>query len=272
MPQIPRMGAHVDATDPITVAQAHGFDIVQISLGDPRSWKGPRVDYPGGANALRTAAEAAGVEIVVHAPFVINVASTNNRVRIPSRKALQQHVNAAAEIGAIGVVVHGGHVSEGDDREVGYDNWRKALEGLDLAAPVFIENTAGGANAMARTLDQLTQLFATVRATGLEDVGFCLDTCHAHAAGLELSGLTDVLMDAVGRIDLVHLNDSKGEFGSGVDRHASLGQGTCDPDGLVEVAASARAPIVLETPGDAIAHTQDLKWFRQRAEWPNLGM
>lgn len=272
MTTIPLMGAHVDAADPISVAQAHGFDIVQISLGDPRSWKGPRVDYPGGANALRAAAEAAGVEIVVHAPFVINVASTNNRVRIPSRKALQQHVTAAAEIGAIGVVVHGGHVSNGDDPEVGYDNWRKALEGLEFAVPVFIENTAGGANAMARTLEQLTQLFATVRATGLEDVGFCLDTCHAHAAGLELAGLTETMLDVVGRIDLVHLNDSQGDFDSGIDRHASLGQGTCDPEGLVEVAVTAGAPIVLETPGDSIAHSQDLKWLRERAEWPNLAL
>lgn len=258
--------------DPIGEAREGGFDIVQINLGDPRSWKGPVVEHPGGAAGLRAEAEEAGVAIVVHAPFVINLASTNNRIRIPSRKSLQQQITAAAQIGAIGVVVHGGHVTSGDDPAVGYDNWRKALEGFDLAVPLFIENTAGGSNAMARTLDQLTRLFDTVRETGLADVGFCLDTCHAHAAGLELDGLVDVMMGITGRIDLVHLNDSMGEFDSGVDRHAPLGQGTCDSDALARVAAASGAPIILETPGDVTSHVADLNWFRERAGWPTLGM
>ena len=268
----PPLGAHVDSVDPIGEARAGGYGIVQVSLGDPRSWRGPVFDHPGGADGLRAEAEASEVEIVVHAPFVINVASTNNRVRIPSRKSLQQQLHAAAKIGAIGVVVHGGHLTSGDDPEVGYDNWRKALEGLEFAVPLFIENTAGGANAMARTLDQLTALFATVRSTGIEDVGFCLDTCHAHAAGLELDGLVDTLLPIVGRIDLVHLNDSSGAFGSGVDRHAPLGRGTCDPDSLVAAAVESAAPIVLETPGDVNSRVNDLNWFRERAGWPTLGM
>jgi len=72
-----------------------GADAVQIQLGDPQSWNKPSVEYPGGAEALRDAAKEAGVGLYVHAPYVINVASANNRLRIPSRKLLQQTVDAA---------------------------------------------------------------------------------------------------------------------------------------------------------------------------------
>src|SRR6476659_390422 len=102
------IGAHVDQTDPIAEAQARGTSLVQFFLGDPQGYKGPEVRYSGGAAALRSAAEDAGVDLYVHAPYIVNVATTNNRIRIPSRKLLQQHMDAAAEIGAKGLIVHGG--------------------------------------------------------------------------------------------------------------------------------------------------------------------
>src|SRR5690606_10168523 len=86
----PELGAHIDREDPVVAAPERSCDIVQIFLGDPQDWKGPVVDYPGGAAGLRTAAEKAGIGLYVHAPYVMNVATTNNRIRIPSRKLLQQ--------------------------------------------------------------------------------------------------------------------------------------------------------------------------------------
>ena len=151
-----RIGAHVDQTDPVAEAQARDTTLVQFFLGDPQSYKGPEVRYAGGAEALRSAAEDAGVDLYVHAPYIINVATTNNRIRIPSRKLLQQHVDAAAEIGAKGLIVHGGHVNKADDPGVGFDNWRKAIDATDLKVPVLIENTAGGDNAMTRHLDRIS--------------------------------------------------------------------------------------------------------------------
>ena len=150
VPGAPAIGAHVDPADPIGAARALGLDAVQIFLGDPQSWKAPYVVSPGGAAALREAAREAGVLIYVHAPYLINVASPNNRIRIPSRKLLNATVALAAEVGASGVIVHGGHVTGDTDDAVGFDNWRKAFEGLDRACPVLIENTAGGNHAMAR--------------------------------------------------------------------------------------------------------------------------
>lgn len=257
-----RMGAHVDQADPLAEAASRDADLVQFFLGDPQSWKKPSVAYPGGAAALREHADAAGVHLYVHAPYVINVASTNNRIRIPSRKLLQQTLSLAAEIGARGVVVHGGHVTADDDPAAGLDNWRKCVEGLDLAVPMLIENTAGGTHAMARQLSRLEQLWEAISpATGFEEVGFCLDTCHAHAAGEQLAGLVDRVLAITGRIDLVHANDSRDAFGSGADRHTTLGRGQVDPEGLAEVVRSAGAPVVVETPGEG--HLDDLAWLRR---------
>lgn len=259
------IGGHVDSGDPLAEARARGAQLSQFFLGDPQSWKGPKVDYAGGAAALKADAEAAGIALYVHAPYVMNVASTNNRIRIPSRQLLQKTLNAAAEIGAKGVIVHGGHVQATEDAAVGFENWRKCIEGLDIVVPLLIENTAGGANAMARRLERIDMLWTAISAAPNADkVGFCLDTCHAHAGGERLLGLTDKVLAITGRIDLVHANDSRDAFDSGADRHANFGTGHVDPEGVAEILATAAAPTVLETPGGLDGHLRDIAWLAER--------
>ena len=90
------------------------------------------------------------------------------------------------------------------------------------------------------------------------DIGFCLDTCHANSAGIELADAVDRTKAITGRIDLVHCNNSRDEFGSSRDRHANLESGTIDPALLVSVVRAAGAAIICETP-DAPA---DVRWLR----------
>jgi deoxyribonuclease-4 len=258
------IGAHVDQADPIAAAESRGTDVVQFFLGDPQGYKGPEVRYAGGAAGLRTDAEAAGIRLYVHAPYIVNVATTNNRIRIPSRKLLQQHMDAAAEIGARGLIVHGGHVNKADDPRSGFDNWRKAVEATDIKVPLLIENTAGGDNAMARQLDRIAGVWEAISAAeGFDDVGFCLDTCHAWAGGIELGTAVEKLRGITGRIDLVHANDSRDAFDSGADRHANFGNGQLPPDEFAAVVREARAPVVCETPGGAEEHKADFAWLRE---------
>ncbi|QCW52306.1 deoxyribonuclease IV [Nocardioides dongxiaopingii] len=259
------IGAHVDQTDPLAEARARKAPLVQFFLGDPQSYGGPEWAYAGGPEALRADAEAAGVDLYVHAPYLVNVATTNNRIRIPSRKLLQQHVDAAASIGAKGLIVHGGHVNKADDPEKGFDNWRKAIEATDLKLPLLIENTAGGDNAMTRYLERIGRVWEAISgAEGFDMVGFCLDTCHAHAGGNDLETVVDDVRAITGRIDLVHCNDSRDEFDSGADRHANFGAGRIDPDLLAAVVRDAGAPVVCETPGGAAEHTADFAWLSAR--------
>lgn len=257
------IGAHVDQEDPIAEARARGATLSQLFLGDPQSYKGPVVRYEGGAEKLRTDAAEAGIDLYVHAPYPINVASLNNRIRIPGRKLLQQHVTAAAEIGAKGVIVHGGHLGVEEDAAKGFDNWRKCIDGLDLAVPLLIENTAGGDNAMARRLEAIARLWDAIgTASGASNVGFCLDTCHAHAGGNDLGTVVDQVRAITGRIDLVHANDSRDEFDSGADRHTNFGSGHIDGDALAGVVRAAGAPVVCETPGGVEGQAADIEWLR----------
>ena len=258
------IGGHGDQVDPIAEAKARNATLAQFFLGDPQAWKGPEIAYPGGAAGLKAAAAEAGIALYVHAPYVLNVATTNNRIRIPSRKFLQQYLHAAAEVGAAGLIVHGGHVPKNDDPAVGFDNWRKCIDGLEMTVPLLIENTAGGDNAMARRLERIAQLWDTVGAAkGGDTVGFCLDTCHAHAGGEELVGLVDRVKAITGRIDLVHANDSRDAFNSGADRHANLGDGEVETQALAEVVRQAGVPVVVETPGGREGQGADIAWLRE---------
>lgn len=262
-----QIGAHVDQEDPITEAQARGATLSQFFLGDPQSYKGPVVRYEGGAAALKADAAAAGIDLYVHAPYPINVASLNNRIRIPGRKLLQQHLVAAAEIGAKGVIVHGGHLGVDEDAAVGFDNWRKCIDGLDLPVPLLIENTAGGDNAMARRLEAIARLWDAVgQASGGDTIGFCLDTCHAHAGGNDLTTIVDRVRAITGRIDLVHANDSRDAFDSGADRHTNFGSGHIDGEALAAVVSAAGAPVVCETPGGREGQAADIAWLRSQVD------
>ena len=229
--------------------------MVQLFLGNPQSWRkpAPRQD----AELLR----ASSVDIYVHAPYLVNVVSPNNRVRIPSRRILAQTVEGAEQVGAAGIIVHGGHVTNGEPIESGFPRWRKALESVETDIPILIENTASGKNAAARRLDHLARLWESVGDLG---TGFCLDTCHAWAGGEVLEGLVDRVLEATGRIDLVHLNDSRDGFNSRRDRHANLGKGHIPTDLLVDVVSAAGAPTLIETPGPVENHRADLAWIQDR--------
>ena len=255
---MPTIGAHLHDGDPLEFATSLEANAVQFFLGDPQDWKAP--SFPGGREPaqVRSEFEAAGVVAYVHAPYVINVASPNNRIRIPSRKLLEQQLNAAASVGAAGLIVHGGHVTASTDPADGYDSWRKAVERVERPLPMLIENTAGGDGAMARSLDNLARLWDVVGGAEGGDVGFCLDTCHAFSAGEDLATVVDRVKAITGRIDLVHLNNSRDEFASGRDRHAPLRSGKIDTTQLIEVVRAAGAPVICETPSAG----DDVRWLR----------
>ncbi|MCR3747006.1 Endonuclease IV [Lentzea californiensis] len=253
-----RIGAHVRDDDPVGAAAERGAEVVQFFLSDPQGWKKPK-PHPQTEALL-----ASGLEVFVHAPYLINIASLNNKIRIPSRKNVVQHAEAAATVGAKGLIVHGGHVTKGEDPAEGFANWRKFFERQvaegGFAVPVLIENTAGGDGAMARTFDSLKLLWDAVGEFG---AGFCLDTCHAFAAGEDLVGIVDRVKAITGRIDLVHLNSSRDEFGSSRDRHDNIKTGTIDADQLAAVVATAGCPVVVETPDEGQA--DDIAFLRDRA-------
>ena len=248
-----RVGAHVGTDHPLDLAEKLEADVIQIFLSNPQSWKKPaeRAD----ADELASS----HIPIYVHAPYLINPVTSNNRVRIPSRKILQDTCDAAAAIGAAGVVVHGGQVTGDGDMGEAYPRWRKALETVETTVPILIENTAGGDNAVVRRAENIRRLWEEI---GDLDPGFVLDTCHSWAGGEPFDGLVERIIEATGRIDLIHCNDSRDPFDSRRDRHANLGDGEVPIDELTAVLRATDAPIVIETPGGSEAHRADLEWIR----------
>jgi len=249
-----KIGAHVPAADPLGGAAERDADVIQIFVSNPQQWKAPipRAD----AEELK----ASPIDIYVHAPYLVNLASPNNRVRIPSRKMLAQTVEAAAWIGAKGVVVHGGSVGPDEDVEIGFERWVKALDSFDVTVPVLVENTAGKGNTVMQDLDNYGPLWAAI---GDFNVGVCLDTCHTWAAGADLETAVDRVTRSTGGIALVHGNDSKDPFGSHRDRHANFGKGEIPEALLLSVMREANAPIVVETPGGAEEQAADIAWLRE---------
>jgi deoxyribonuclease IV len=249
------VGAHLAPQRPLEEAESVGADCVQIFLSDPQGWKKPppRKD----AEELRKSR----VPLYVHAPYLINVCSPRNNVRYGSRKILQQTCDAAGEVGAAAVIVHAGHAEDGVGEGVG--RWLRTLEMLESDVPVYIENTAGGENAVARRFDALARLWEAVsKADAKAEIGFCFDTCHAHAAGEELGDAVQRVLAIVGRIDLLHANDSRDPAGTGADRHANLGKGEIGADLLSEMIKEAGPPVVVETPGGAKEVRADIEFVR----------
>ncbi len=249
------IGAHVGASDPLGEARERNADVIQMFIANPQSYKKP-IPREDAAELI-----ASGIPIYVHAPYIMNPVSPNNRIRIPSRKTLAQIAEASEAVGARGVIVHGGHVGDDEDIAIGFERWRKALETFESPVPVLIENTAGGGHAVVRELDNYAPLWDEI---GDFNVGVCLDTCHAWAAGEDLTTAVDRIVAATGKVDLVHCNDSRDPLDSRRDRHANLGKGEIPEELIVGAVRAANAPVVVETPSDDDGQKNDIAWLRER--------
>lgn len=250
-----KIGSHVSPGNPLKEAAERSADAVQMFLANPQSWKPPlpRDD----AQELMTS----DLDIYVHAPYLINLASPNNRVRIPSRKTLASTVAAAEAIGALGVVVHGGSIGADEDLAVGFERWRKALESFEVTVPVLVENTAGKGNTVMQDLNNYGPLWEAI---GDLNVGVCLDTCHTWASGADMETAVSLINGLTNGVTLVHGNDSRDEAGSNRDRHANLGEGQVPEELLLGVIRDANTTVIVETPGDAAGQSADIAWLKER--------
>ena len=234
---------------------------VQVHLSAPQQWAAPK---PKGDEAGLAAAD---IHLYVHAPYLINPSSIRSELRDQSRESMAAQAQACAAVGARGLVVHAGHPTGDGNLEDAFVGWIDTLNGWTSPVPILIENTAGGKAGPGRHLDSWIRLVTTLREQTSHDVGVCFDTCHAWASGMELDSVIDVLHAELGGIELVHLNDSKDEAGSGRDRHENLGEGFIPLEWIAEVVDSAQADVVIETPNGFAGMNDDLVWLRQHTSF-----
>jgi deoxyribonuclease-4 len=262
-----RIGMHVrgfDAGRPVAAARAieRGAEAVQIFVSNPRQWRVPPVEAAADLELKAQLAEAGLGPMFIHAPYLINLASPTEATRDASCRAVEWTMKRAAALGVDGVVVHAGHCV-GRDRTEALECSAELICNLLGSAPpgprLLLELTSGAKGAVASHLAQAAELLD--KCGPHPNLGICLDTCHLHAAGYDLSGPegVDRLVAEVeeqvglGRLGLIHSNDSRDLRDSRRDRHWHVGQGHIGLDGfraLVAHPALANTPFICETPGE----------------------
>jgi len=267
-------GAHMSIAGGVDTSVARGIlvgcRVMQIFTKNANQWKAA----PLSADVVRRFREEldrSGIgPVVSHDSYLINLASPKDDLREKSVAAFLDELDRAEQLGLMGVVTHpGAHV--GDGEQPGLDRVAASLRDIleatrQFRVNILIENTAGQGTSLGWSMEHLAHLLRGVN--GHERVGFCLDTCHLHAAGHDLTTdagyeTTIAAFDAavgLDRLRCLHLNDSVKPFGSRVDRHTHIGHGTLgeEPFGrILRDARLANVPKILETPKEGEGVTED---------------
>lgn len=275
-----KIGAHVSVAGGTPSAFPRGDELgcesIQIFVKNANRWQG-KVIKNDEVTAFRQAHAAAGIPVIAHASYLINLASPAEELFAKSVAALVDELDRCTRLGVPGVVLHpGAHVGEGT--EAGIERVIRGLDAVfadhpDLTARVLLENTAGQGTTLGADLHELHTILQSVGDPGR--LGVCIDTCHAFAAGYDLRSEAgyDRLMDDVGSVigfenlRALHLNDSKFPLSSHRDRHANIGEGEIGLDLFERLLADERLadlPAVLETPegDDGEGYRRDLETLR----------
>lgn len=288
---MPLLGAHMSVAGgfrkAVDSAAAYGMDTVQIFTHSPSQWAVKPV-APAGKELLRDGkswtkinsqwrgkpiadeeiqrfqtalAESSLVSPISHASYLINLASPDRGLWKKSVAALAVELQRAEQLGLAFVVVHPGASMTGTERA----GVRRVINALNevhrqtekLAVRCLLENTAGQGSSLGWQFEQLAAMLSGVQQP--DRFGVCIDTCHAFAAGYplrtrdEYAATVKTIADTIGlrHVHAIHLNDSKRELGSRVDRHEHIGRGCLGLDPFAHLLNDPRfltTPMYLETP------------------------
>ena len=270
------LGAHLPTSKGFQAALLHaqelGCDCLQIFSKSPRQWAGPPLDHEKAA-AFRAAWKESGLwPLVVHDSYLINPAAPDPVMREKSIRAFIDEVERADALGCDFLVTHcGAHLQKDCKAEAAgvlpvaevaglerlADSLRVVLERTpDARVRIALENTAAQGTCLGGPFEHLA---AVLNEVASERLCVCLDTCHAFAAGHDIStaeGLEATINDfdrliGLDRLAIIHLNDSKAVLGQRVDRHDHIGQGHIGRAAMQRIVTHPRLkhlPFILETP------------------------
>jgi deoxyribonuclease-4 len=257
-----RLGVHTSIAGGIDLsilrAKELGCNTLQIFSHNPRTWKKPEFSEEV-VNRFREYRKLYDMNpLYIHTSYLINIASTNKQIRELSLKMLIWELDTADMLGADYLILHPGS-SSGDSlkgKRLAIDTLKKLRDMKSWNVKLLLENTAGERGDISATIEDLWELAESC--WGLSG-GLCIDTCHAFQAGYDIRKDKDIekfveniiKVSGFDAIKLIHLNDSKKDFNSKVDRHEHIGLGKIGLTGfksLLNHSALREIPIILETP------------------------
>jgi len=260
-----RLGAHMSIAggpaNALRRGHSIGCDAIQMFTRNANQWRARDLTEEEIAEFRRVRAETGITPVVAHSSYLINLATPEDALWTKSLDALLDEMDRCQQLGIHDYVLHpGSHVGSGEAAGL-----ERVLQALDLTcevttgSPVCIalEITAGQGSNLGCRFEHLAWLLE--RAAAPERLGVCFDTAHAFAAGYDLRDEESYRVtwqefdDVIGldQLRVIHLNDSKRELGSRVDRHEQIGEGSLGVEAfrlLVNDPALRRAPMLLETP------------------------
>ena len=268
-------------------AGSAGMTALQVFSAVPKYYNERVGVKPERVQRFRAALDEAGIapaRVVVHAAYVLNVATPDEEKWKRASAGLTRELERSTALGAGAVCFHPGAATDGD-RAAGIERVAlaivEALEAVQGETRLLVENTAGAGNTIARTAAEVAAILATIPARLRPRTGYGLDTCHLFASGSDIAAspeaqaaVLDEFEQAIGEPPgFFHLNDSEGALGSNRDRHMLLGEGKIGAEPFRWLLADRRSrgvPLVLETPqrtpdvadDDATADPDDVAMVR----------
>ncbi len=262
---LPPLGAHRSVAGGLENAFAEGVrvgcDCLQIFVRNQRQWRAPPLSKEQ-VETFRAAAKRAGLApVVAHASYLLNLASPDAAARRRSVAAMVDELGRCEALGIAALIFHpGSHMGEGV--EAGAKRVARSLDQVHrrcagFRTMILLETTAGQGTSIGHTFEQLAGI--RNRVAEPERLGVCLDTCHLFAAGYDFRK-PEAYARTIGELDgaigvtsvrCIHMNDSKRELGSRVDRHEHIGKGKIGKQGFAHFLNDPRfkrVPMILETP------------------------
>ena len=258
------LGAHESVAGGLHLAfervAAVGGEALQIFTRNQRQWQPPPLTVAEREYFIGEWKNAAGIEVVSHSSYLINLATAKPDLLEKSIVSLVLELERCRQLGIQKVVLHpGSHGGDGIEQGL-----RRFVRGLDAVferassdVQVLIETTAGQGTGLGAGFEELGAIIASSRYP--QRIGVCLDTCHIFAAGYDLrsrEAYEETMLEfdrsiGFGKLELIHLNDSKKELGTRVDRHDHIGEGCIGDEAfrmLVKDGRLAHLSMILETP------------------------
>ncbi len=259
-----KVGVHVSIAgkiyESVDRAKELGCDTFQIFSRSPRSWQTKELKKAEVEEFKKRRKEAKIAPVIVHIPYLINLASPVHSLYQRSISAYIEDIKRAEILGANYFVTHiGNHKGRGE--KYGISRIVTALNQITAqirpSLKILLENTAGAGTVLGYNFAQIAAIVKGIKEA--KYFGLCLDTAHAYSAGYNIAnehGLWEMLKEideliGLNQLFLIHANDSKTVLGSRIDRHEDIGKGKIGREGFVFIVnhpALRKLPFILETP------------------------